>query len=189
MTWNRRRRTEAIMKIALIVAPLERREWLEAMRAEVAHLPGSAAQAFALGCLWATVRARAESPGFILPATQWVLVLGAMGWSAANLWLANRLSGSGATSPATFAYASAVIYGLGALLTALRGLRVTAVLVTPMLILVGLVTAGVGILLPPSPYNSLYQALALEQFVLLAIVLLIASGVPRWAARQQGILR
>ena len=189
MTWDRRWRTEAIMKVALIATPSEQREWVEAMRAEVAHLPESAAQAFALGCLWATIRARAESPGFILPATQWALVLGAIGWSAANLWLANRLSGSGATSPATFVYASAAIYGLGALLTALRGLRVTAVLVTPMLILVGLVAAGVGIVLPPSPYNSLYQALALEQFILLAIVLLIANGVPRWAAKQRGSLR
>lgn len=159
------------------------------MRAEVAHLPRFTAQAFALGCLWATIRARAESPGFILPTTRWVLVLGAIGWSAANLWLANYLSGSGATSPATFAYASAAVYGLGALLTALRGLRTTAVLVTPMLILMGLVTPGVGILLPPSPYNSLYQALALEQSVLLAIALLIASGVPRWAAAQQELGR
>ena len=58
-----------------------------------------------------------------------------------------------------------------------------------LLVLVGLVAAGVGILLPPSPYNSLYQALALEQFVLLAIVFLIVSGVPRWAARQLGTLR
>jgi hypothetical protein len=118
-----------------------------------------------------------------------VLVVGAIGWSVANLWLAGRLSGAGAASPATVAYASAAIYASGALLTALLGLRATAVLATPVLVLVALVAAGTEVLLPPSPYNIFYRALALEQSVLLAMVLLIAIGVPGWLAARAGTSR
>jgi hypothetical protein len=186
MSSDGRGRADALMRLALIAAPPERRDWAEAMRAEVAHLPDSSAQSFALGCLWATIRARAGSPAFILAATQCLLVLGAIGWSAGNLWLAGRLASAGAPLPATVAYASAAIYAAGALLTALLGLRATTVLATPMLVLVGLVAAGAGILLPASPHNPLYQALALEQCGLLATVLLIAGGVPAWVAAQEG---
>lgn len=189
MTSDRRRRADALMRLALIAAPPERREWAEAMRAEAAHLPDSSAQSFAWGCLLATIRARAASPAFILQATRWVLVLGAISWSAASLWLAGRLSGAGAASPATVAYASAAIYAAGALLTALLGLRATIVLATPLLVLVGLIAARTEILLSPSPYTGLYQALALEQCALLAMVLLIAGGVPRWMAVREGSFR
>jgi hypothetical protein len=186
MTFNRRHRAETLLKMALIVAPPERRDWVTAMQAEVAHLPDSAVQSFAWGCLWATVRARAGSPAFIVATAQWVLVLGAISWSAGNIWLAGRLSGAGASSPTAVANASAAIYASGALLTAMLGLRATVILVTPLLLLVGLVATGAEILLPSSEYNGLYQALAVEQFSLLAVVLLIAVGVPRWVAAREG---
>jgi hypothetical protein len=189
MTIDVRRVADALMRIARIAAPPERREWAEAMRAEIAHLPDSSVHSFALGCLWATIRARASSSAFILEATRWVLVLGAVSWSAANFWLAGRLSGAGAALPATVAYASAAIYASGALLTALLGLRATVVLATPLLVLVGLAATRTEILLPPSHYNSLYQALALEQCALLVMVLLIAAGVPGWVAARQGTCR
>jgi hypothetical protein len=186
MTHRGRRRADTLMSLAAMVAPPERREWAEAMRTEVAHLPDSAAQSFARGCLWATIRARAGSPASILLATQWLLVLGALGWSAANLRLAGLLTGAGAAFPASVAYASAAVYASGALLTALLGLRATAILATPVLVLAGLVAAGSEMLLPASPYTQFYGALALEQCVLLVIVLLIARGVPGWAAARQG---
>jgi hypothetical protein len=186
MSSNGRRRADALMRLALVAAPPERRDWAEAMRAEIPHLPDSSAQSFALGCLWATARARAGSPAFILQWTRWMLVLGAIGWSAANLWLAGRLSAVGAALPATVAYASAAIYASGALLTALLGLRATVVLATPMLLLVALLAAGTEALLPASHHNVLYQALALEQCGLLIMVLLIAGGVPRWVAARKG---
>jgi hypothetical protein len=62
-------------------------------------------------------------------------------------------------------------------------------LATPVLVLVGLIAAGTEILLPPSPYNNLYQALALEQCGLLVVVLLIAGGVPGWVAAREGTYR
>lgn len=189
MTFDGRRRADALMTLALIAAPPERQAWAEAMQAEVAYLPDTSAQSFAWGCLWATSRARAGSSAFILQATRWLLVLGAIGWSAANLWLAGRFSGADAELPATIAYASAAIYASGALLTALLGLRATVVLATPLLVLVGLVAARTEILFPLSPYTHLYQALALEQCALLAIVLLIAGGVPNWVAARQGTCR
>jgi hypothetical protein len=189
MLTDGRRHADALMRLALIAAPPERREWAEAMRAEIEHLPASSARAFALGCLWATLRTRAASPAFILQATRWVLVLGALGWSAGNLWLAGRLSGLGAAAPATVAYASAALYASGALLTALLGLRATVVLATPLLVLVGLVALRTEALLPPSSFNPLYRALALEQSSLLIVVLLIAAGIPGWVAAREGARR
>jgi hypothetical protein len=186
MTHRGRRRADALMRLAAMVAPPERREWAEAMRGEVEHLPDSAAQSFAWGCLWATMRARAGSPASVHQATRWLLVLGALGWSAGNLRLAGLLTGAGAAFPATVAYASAAVYASGALLTALLGLRATIVLATPVLVLAGLVAVGAEVLLPASPYAQFYRALALEQCVLLVIVLLIAGGVPGWAAARQG---
>jgi hypothetical protein len=180
-----RRRADALMRLALRAAPAERREWAEAMRAEVNHLPDAGAEAFAWGCLWATIRARAGSPAFVLQATRWLLVIGALGWSAGNLWLAERFSAAGASAPAGFAYASAAVYAAGALFTALLGLRATVALTAPLL--VGLVAAATGLLLPGPPFEKLYRALALEQCVLIVVVLLIAAGVPRWAAaREEG---
>jgi hypothetical protein len=189
MSDHGRRRADALMRLALTAAPPERRQWAEAMRAELAHLPDCDAASFAAGCLWATVRARAASPASILHATRWVLVFGALGWSAGNLWLAGRLSGLGAAAPATVAYVSAAVYAAGALLTGLLGLRATVVLATPVLALVGLVAARGEMLLPPSSHDRLYQALALEQSALLIVVLLIAAGVPRWAAAREGARR
>ena len=189
MTSGGRRRADALMKWVVVAAPPERRDWAEAMRAELAHLPDASASSFAWGCLWATLSARAASPTFILGATRWVLVLGALGWSAASLWLAGRLSGAGAALPSKVAYASAAVYLGGALLTALLGLRATVALATPVLLLVGSVAVGIDVLLPPSPHNPLFRALALEQTVLLAVVLLIASSVPSWAAARCGNAR
>ena len=186
MNSDRRRRADGLMRLALIAAPPERRPWAEAMRAEAAHLPDDCAEAFAWGCLWATVRARAGSPAFLLRTTRRVLVLGAIGVGALSLALGLRLSGAGAAAPATVAYAGAALYAAGALLTARFGLRAATLLATPSLVPAGVIAAGAGMLLPPSPYNDLYRALALEQCVLLATVLLIAGGVPRWAAAREG---
>lgn len=186
MIFDRRRRADMLMRLAFLAAPPERRDWAEAMRAELSYLPDPCAPSFALGCLFTTTRARAASGPFLLLATQSVLVLGAVGWSAGNLWLAGRLSATGATIPATVAYASAAIYALGALVTALLGLRATVVLSIPALALTGLIAARPEMLLPPSPHNHLYHALALEQFTLLAIVVLIANGVRGWVAAREG---
>lgn len=189
MTSPSRRRADAVIRFTLIVAPPERRDWAQAMRAEVANVPDSAAASFACGCLWATIRARAVSAPFILLTARWALVIGATAWSALNLWLAGRLSAADAALPATLAYVAAAIFALGALLTARLGLRATVVLATPVLVLAGLSAAGAELLLPASPHISLYQALALEDFVVLLMALLVALGVPQWVAARERIGR
>lgn len=185
MTSASRRRANAMIRIALVAAPPERRHWVEAMRAEVAHLPDQVAPSFAFGCLLTMVRARAVSAPFIVQTARAALVLSAMGWSALNLRLAGQLFDAHHGLPAAFAYAAATIFALGALATAWHGLRATVVLATPLLVLMGFFAAGANVLLPPSPYNTLYQALALEDFTVLLIALLVARGIPGWAATQK----
>jgi hypothetical protein len=71
----------------------------------------------------------------------------------------------------------------------LFGLRVTALLAAPVLVLMTMAVAGTEIVLSSSPYSRLYQALALEQCALLLLVLVIAQGVPGWVAARGGNAR
>jgi hypothetical protein len=54
--------TAALMRQVQRLTPVERREWGQAMAAEFSSAPGgSTSLRFALGCLWAAVRLRAQS--------------------------------------------------------------------------------------------------------------------------------
>jgi hypothetical protein len=152
------------------------------MRAEVEYLPDAAAPSFASGCLWAAMRERAATDAFAVQAARWFLVLSAVAWSALNLRLAGRLSVAETTLPETFAYVSAAIYALGAVATATLGLRATIALIGPVLILAAVLAADATLLLPQSPYTTLYRALAIEHLSVLMVALLIALGVSRTAA-------
>jgi hypothetical protein len=189
MTSASRRRANALIRYALAIVPPERRDWAEAMRAEVAHLPDPTALTFAWGCLWAAIRARAASPATIVQVARWGLVVGAVGWGALHLWLAGRLPAADAPFPAGFAYAASAVYAIGALVTALLGLRATAVLILPALALSGIFAVGAEAMLPHSPHGSLYQALAIEEFCVLLVALLIAAGAPNWSAARERIER
>jgi|GEM_PF-1578905 len=177
-----RRFADALAQAAVSASPPERREWAEAMRAEVDHLPDSDAAAFAAGCLWTAVRARVDSAGFVLGAARWGLVLAAILWAGLHLRLAGRMSAADAALPEALSYAAAAIYALGALATALFGLRVTAVLATPVLGLTAIYAAAAATLMPQSPNRAFYQALAVEEVAVLLAALLIALVAPRWAA-------
>ncbi len=178
----RRRLATALAQMAVMMAPAERRTWVDAMRAEVEYLPDEAAPSFAIGCLWAAMRERATTAAFAVQAARWFLVLSAVAWSALNLRLAGRLSVAETSVPATFAYVSAAIYALGAVATATFGMRATIALIGPVLILAAVLAADTTLLLPHSSYTALYRALAIEHLSVLMIALLIALGVSRTAA-------
>ena len=62
MSVTTHRLAAALMRQVLRLTPVERREWGQAMAAEFSSAPsGSASLRFALGCLWAAVRLRAQS--------------------------------------------------------------------------------------------------------------------------------
>lgn len=180
MTPLTRRWADVLLMAAATVAPASRRDWVWAMQAELAHLSDAAAPSFAWGCLWATVVERTSSESFILQSARWTLVVGAVGWSGANLWLAARLSADNASQPATFACVAAVIFAAGALATAWQGLRTTAILATPALLLAGLVAVGAEMVVPHERHAAFYRALALEDFLVLIVALLTAYIVPHW---------
>jgi uncharacterized membrane protein len=181
------RRANAVIRFVVLVALPERREWAKAMQAEIKHLPDAAALQFALGCLMATLLARVVTSTFILQTARWTLILGAAAWSVLNIWLAGRLAASGAASPAMLAYVAATIFALGACFAAWWGLSATAVLATPVLTLVGIVAVAADALLPSSPNNKFYQAIAIEYSAILLVALLIAIGVPRWVETRERI--
>lgn len=180
MTPPSKRLADVAIRLSLAISPPERREWVRAMQAEVHFAPSTTAWTFALGCLWTMIRARAATSGFIHNAARWTLVAGAIAWSALHIRLAGRLSGDDAAVPVAMAYLAAAGIASGAFFTAKLGLRATAVLVTPVLVLAGVVALSAEHFLPRSPYVSLFRAIAIEYVVILLVALLIAIGVPRW---------
>jgi hypothetical protein len=174
-----------VLRLAVALSPPEKREWAQAMEAEMLHASDDNALPFAFGCLWAMARARAATGSAILSAARWALVLGAFTWSAVHIRLAGLLSGAGATTPSTLAYFASAAIALGAFLTAARGLRTAVILAVPVIALAVFVAIGADALLPRSPFVHFYRAIAIEYVVILLVATLIATGVPRWVDRRE----
>lgn len=174
------------LRLAVHISPVERREWSRAMQAEALNISADKALPFALGCFWAMVLARATASNALLLAARWILVFGAVAWSALHVRLAEQLSASGASVPSTLAYVAAVAIALGAASTASKGLYATFILAAPVALLSGLVAIGVEYLLPQSPYVHLYKAIAIEYVIILLAGMLIATAVPYWVVRREG---
>lgn len=182
-----RRCANAAIIAAVRIAPPERHMWAKAMVAELAHMPDDEVFSFALGCLWTMARARAVTSAFILSAARWGLVMSAAIWSALNLWLAGRLSHAGATSPAALAYSAAAVFAVGAIATGWFGLRVTVKLAAPLSIVAILFALNADQMLPLSPHQHFYRAIAVEYATMLCVGVAIAAGVPHWVAKRKGV--
>lgn len=177
-----------LLRLAEVIAPLERREWTRAMRAEMLHSSEGAVLSFALGCLWAMASARATTSSAVLNSARWTLVLGATVWSALHIRLAERLSTESATVPSTLAYLAAAAIALGAFLTAVKGLRIAIVLAVPVIVLAIVVAIGADELLPRSTFVDFYRAIAIEYVVILLVAMLIAAGVQHWVERRERLI-
>ena len=172
-----------LMALAARLAPRERAEWIEAMRAESAHVPGHRALQFAAGCLWASMRARAASATFVEHAGRQLLVGGALGWAAINLWFAGRASAAELGVVETGAYVIAAIFVLGAVATARFGPRATIALGAPLAVLIGAAIIALWSKGAPLPSHKLQLALLIEDLAVLAVALAFAFAMPRLAER------
>ncbi|HMS20041.1 hypothetical protein [uncultured Sphingorhabdus sp.] len=176
-----------VFRLAMKLSPPERRDWLQAMQAEMYFVSDSNAVSFALGCLLAIVRVRVSMPETVLGAARWTLVLGAVAWSGLHLRLAGRLAAFGAATPSTLAYFAAAVIAVGALLMAAKGLRVAVFLAAPVTVFAGLVALGADKFVPQSIHAHFYRAIAIEYVFILLAAILIATGVPRWVEKQKGL--
>ncbi len=148
------------------------------MQAEMYHASDGNVLPFALGCLWAMTKARATRQTTILNATKWTLVFCAVAWGVLHIRLAGQLSAAGATMPSMLAYCAAAAIAVGAILTALRGLRAAVLLATPVIAFSVFSAVGIDQLLPPQAFAHFYKAIAIEYVVILLTAMLIAIGVP-----------
>ncbi len=189
MTTPTRSRAHALLRLAIRIAPRERAGWIEAMAAEIDHVPDASLQRFAIGCLTTAVRARIASPGFILASAHATLVFGALGWAALNLWFAGRMSSADAAGPEMFGYSIAAAFALGALATARFGFKAVLGLGAPLLAVLGLTALAIKMLLPYSAVNALYFALIVEDIATLLLALGIAFSIPRLVAIRQAARR
>lgn len=177
-----------VLRLAVALSTPDRRDWSRAMQAEALHAPKGNCLPFALGCLSAIVRARATTNLAVVNAARTTLVFGAVGWSALHIRLAGQLSASGAATPSTLAYFAATAIALGAILTAVKGLRAAVILAALFVVLAGIVAICMDQLLPRSPFTHFYRAIAIEYVVILLVAIVIAIGVPRWVERRERLI-
>lgn len=163
------------LALALRIAPPERREWFAAMAAEYEHVPASARDRFALGCLLAAIRERVISPQFVNAAARCLLIGGAVVWAALNIRFAGRMSNAEALVPEALGYGMALIFTIGALATARYGYRAMIALAAPLMAVLALVAISIRIGIPQAPLSNLTIALVVEDLVVLALAIVIAS--------------
>lgn len=174
--------SRALANLAVRIAPADRRDWTEALRAELTEVPAGERASFAAGALMTAVRLRAADPAFVLLAARWGLAAAALVWALLHLRLGLKLYRVDPSLPALLASAAGVVFALGALVTAFAGLRFTFVLGAPVLVLLTVYTGGAALLMPDSPNRAFYNALALEDVFALLTAVLVAAGARRYAA-------
>lgn len=185
MTSAKRLRVQALLRLAMKVAPPERATWFEAMAMELNYVPDAKLSRFAIGCLTAAVRATIAAPAILLATARWLLIGGPVVWAAVNIRFAGRMSLAEALSLEVFAYSVAAIFISGAIATARAGFKATVMLGTPFMVLLGLAALIVKFVLPQSPATTLYLALIAEDLVVLTLALLVAFGALRLVAAKQ----
>ena len=178
-----RRFTDGLLALAMRIAPREKAEWFVAMRAEADHVPSAQRVRFAFGCLRAAVGARVLSPAFVQEAARQILVGGALGWAAMNLWFAGRVSTAETASLEMGAYVAAVLFALGAIATARFGFRATTALGVPLALVLMAVTVALWLFASPSPATDMHIALLVEDLAILLFALAIAVAAPRLAGQ------
>ena len=175
----------AMAELAVRVAPARRRDWSEALRAELTEVPAGEQASFAAGALMTAVRLRTADPSFVLLAARWGLAAAALLWALLHLRLGLKLYRLDPSPPALLASATGVMFAAGALVTAFAGLRFTFLLGAPVLGLLTIYAGGAALLMPPSPNRAFYNALALEDLFALLTGVLIAAGARAYARRRE----
>ena len=171
--------------LAVRISPAERRNWAEALRAELPYVPAGAAMSFALGGVVTALRLRVAHPPFVLGTARYGLAVGALVWAALHMRMWLHLNSVDPSLPAALSLATGIVFAIGGLITALRGLRPTVWLALPMLVLLGLYTGAAGVLMPQSPNRAFYQALALEDAVALLSAITVAALARCYAATRR----
>lgn len=176
-----------LIVLAFRIAPPERRSWFEAMAAELDHVPESDQMHFAAGCVLAACRERLTSPQFLPAAARCLLIGGAMLWAALNIRFAGRMSADGALALEAYGYVTALLFLIGASATARFGNRATIGLVAPVIALLAVTAAYIGLGRPLTPASNLYLALILENLVVLSFALALAGAAARLATVRKGL--
>lgn len=187
MTRRRETNVQRLVALAFKIAPPERRSWFEAMAAELDHVPKAARMDFAVGCLLAACRQRLGSSQFLQTAASNVLIVGAMLWAALNIRFAGRMSVSDALVLEAYGYCTALLFLIGAVLTARLGNRATISLIAPLILVLTATAAFIRIGSAPTPTSHLYLALIVENLAVLVLALIVAGAAARFATVRKGL--
>lgn len=172
----------ALLKLAILIAPQDRKEWFAAMATEFDHVPALAQWQFAVGCLVAAIRERLTSPDFLDGLARSLLIGGALFWAALSIRFAGRMSVAGAFVPEAFGYGTALVFSLGAMATARFGYRATIALAAPLVALLAIGAVSLRLGSAPTPMSQLYLALVIEDLAILLFAMLVAAAAA-WRIR------
>lgn len=185
MRHRRRRTATAVLRWSALVLPINRRQWVEAMRAEIDAIhDDSAALEFALGCFWTSIKERACRVEFVASAVSAGIpaVLLTLAALAANL--SDRHEGVETHVGAVFGILFA-IFTLGAGLFLMKGafaLARYANILVPIYLALLLFLHAQDMETDGLP-SVLYRALAIEGLAIWSILLLLCLFITRVRAR------
>ncbi|WP_301750174.1 hypothetical protein [uncultured Erythrobacter sp.] len=187
MTQRRNPKLHRLIALAFKIAPPERKSWVEAMVAELDHVPEAKRMHFAAGCLVAAGRERLGSPQFFQAASRNVLIVCAMLWAALNIRFAGRMSVSDAFALEAYGYCTALLFLIGAVATARFGVRATISLIAPLILALTATAAFIRLGSAPTPTSHLYLALIVENLAVLVCALVVAGAAARFATVRKGL--
>ena len=169
----------AMLRIARALSPPERRGWVDAMRAEIDHVPAQEIGTFALGCVWAALRSRLVSPVFVEQLAVGLMVSGAIAWAMLNIRFASRMAADGLPMAELMGYGGAAFFLAGAVITARFGAIAVALLAPPLAMVMIFITIMILINEMGAPHTSFYLALIIEHLTMLGIGIFIAAKMRR----------
>lgn len=187
MSGNGRRAANAVMRWSALLVPVERKQWVEAMRAEIDAIDNDgAALDFALGCLWTSTRERVCRIELFASALDIGIPVGLLTLALLAVHLSGRHGGADTQAGTVFGLLF-VIFAAGAALFLAKGAfalaRFAGMLLPMYLVLLLFLHSSQG-LATDKPVAVLYWALAIEGIAIWSTLLLVALFMARARAKQ-----
>lgn len=155
--------------------PADRAAWAAAMKAEVdAMEDGHAALAFAVGCIWGSIKARTLTMAFAAQSVRFATISGMLALSLQSALITGRMIDAYASTALVFGLISA-LFAAAAVWSYLRGpmalIQAASSIIPVYIIAYAFVSPKIG-MVSASANARLYEALAIEGVVIWAALLI-----------------
>lgn len=155
--------------------PADRAPWAAAMKAEVGAIEdGNAALAFAVGCIWGSIKERTLTMAFVARSMRFATISGMLALALQSAVLTGRMTNAHASTPLVFGLISA-LFAAAAVWSYQRGpmaLAQTASSMIPVSIIAYAFMSPENGMVSEPANAALYEALAIEGVLIWAALLI-----------------